>query len=768
MNTGDVIEEYQASEGDFTLPTNQISSLHVDTSGVLWVGTFGRGVVLTNLANNSHRLLQSESHKSKKSISKNNVRAIKQVNNGKVWLGIIDYGVDIFDPGSLQKRSFTMAEISAKQTDPSGIVSIDQTSDGIIWLASRAGNLYRYSDNVFSQFDLGEGVGKISFLKAKIDGGLLILGEQGGVERRPGGSLRKIEVVVDGLLNDKIKLHMAVESADGTVWLNGDRYLYKLAPGSGRAVKEGIDLCTGKDLKDGMLIGPVLDAGSNFFVIKGAQLLKRKKLAQSSMCYELISTDFMSQGNTIVDNAGDWWGYNHKVDAKSLKVKSYSAIDNVPLGKAWITSKEKTKNDVFLFGTPTGIVMIKPAAIADGLYESKVSITDVALDGVKRDYYRGEINVPSKTKRIVIGFLTDDVASIATGAYRYRLIGFNDQWSLANAKERWVTYTNMSPGVYEFEVQSMNRDKSWSQLGVNVVVNVEPKWFQTTLFKLMALATLFFLVYLVYRLRTWQLRSRQKELEILVDQKVDELRHSMGKLNEAKEELHHSEKMAVIGRLVKGVAHEMNTPLGVLKMVGSMLNDKLGAKSAADSESVDNLLQLMNSNVSRLTNLVSNFKQISPDEYASKNESFLVSRLVDECLSVSNSILEDCSYSIDGDNKLSLHSNRHCLNVIILELIDNAVRHAWDDSFTEDKNICISWRERNQFIELTIEDNGDSVPEDSFKTIFEPSSTADSAQGVGLGLHKVQILVNRHLSGDVCCSHSALGGCKFVLRLPNL
>jgi len=270
-----------------------------------------------------------------------------------------------------------------------------------------------------------------------------------------------------------------------------------------------------------------------------------------------------------------------------------------------------------------------------------------------------------------------------------------------------------------------------------------------------------------------ELKKYQTKLEEMVDQRTS-------KLKEAQKQLIESEKMASLGELVAGVAHEINTPVGVGVTAASFLADeanKINKKYKNElmtREDFDEFLgcslqttEMILSNLRRATELVKSFKQVAVDQTAEDRRLFLVRSYIEEVLITLHPRLKKTPHTIEvtGDASLEIDSYPGSFSQIITNLIMNSVIHAFKEG--EAGYIGIDIQQKNEQMVLTYSDDGQGISEENLAKIFDPFFTTKRGYGgTGLGMHIVYNLVTQKLMGVIKCESSPGQGIKFILTVP--
>lgn len=263
-----------------------------------------------------------------------------------------------------------------------------------------------------------------------------------------------------------------------------------------------------------------------------------------------------------------------------------------------------------------------------------------------------------------------------------------------------------------------------------------------------------------------------------------ELAHALETLNKAQEELVRSEKLAALGSLVAGVAHELNTPIGNSMMVASTLMDQtqaLGKSYAAGHGLKRSALEayladaakagdILVRNLHRAANLVTSFKQVAVDQTSSQRRTFPLAETISEIMLTLSPTLKKTSYQVTQDipTGITLDSYPGPLGQVIANLLNNALLHGFEGR--ESGTITIAARAVEQgWIELTVQDDGIGIPSANLNRIFDPFFTTKlGAGGSGLGLNIAHNIVTGILGGRIRVQSEPDVGTIFNLSLPTI
>jgi signal transduction histidine kinase len=276
-------------------------------------------------------------------------------------------------------------------------------------------------------------------------------------------------------------------------------------------------------------------------------------------------------------------------------------------------------------------------------------------------------------------------------------------------------------------------------------------------------------------------RSYKDELARQVKEQTRELEQSLQMLKRTQQVLVEKEKMAALGGLVSGVAHEINTPIGIcLTAASSQLSHieeliKLIHSDDATLEQINGILeqyqqssQLIVSNITRASYLIQQFKSIAAEQSHEKNTVFNLSNLLRDITDSTLMIFspQDVEITTSLDKQLQLNNNASLLSQAITNVVSNAFLHAFKD--VSQAKIYINVVAEPDSIQIEIQNNGAVIPNDIVEHIFEPFfTTARHKGGVGLGLAAAFNAVTQ-LKGNICyVATSPLGGPMFVISVPR-
>jgi two-component system, NtrC family, sensor kinase len=278
-----------------------------------------------------------------------------------------------------------------------------------------------------------------------------------------------------------------------------------------------------------------------------------------------------------------------------------------------------------------------------------------------------------------------------------------------------------------------------------------------------------------------QLKEINEQLEQKINERTDTLQTALRNLNHTQAKLIESEKLASLGRLVSGLAHEINTPLGIavtsashcaneLKRVQQLYRDEqLNEEEFSQFlDSIDDGMGLINNNLNRAATLVQNFKLSGAIHTAHEEEQFELRACIELTLKSLQPLLKknQVNCQLASGNVIQINSHPGAIAQIITNLITNSIHHAYAN--TADKKIHIVLEESPEQITICYRDNGCGIADDIRPKIFEPFfTTARRTGGSGLGLSIVYNLVTQKLGGEIILGENQAQGASFHIKVPR-
>jgi len=282
--------------------------------------------------------------------------------------------------------------------------------------------------------------------------------------------------------------------------------------------------------------------------------------------------------------------------------------------------------------------------------------------------------------------------------------------------------------------------------------------------------------------RTAEVTRQKKEIEEKNEElhmQKEELQITLENLQRTQNQLIESEKMSALGGLVAGVAHEINTPVGISITASSNLLEQ--SKSIAELYKENKIsrtafkeylnmanqsAKLILSNMERTAEMVQSFKQVSVDQSTEQKRKFKLKEYTGDIIrslypKIKNKKIQ---MGLDIDETLELDSYPGAYSQILTNLVLNSITHGFES--LETGGIEISANKIKDGLMICYKDDGKGISEENRKKIFEPFFTTNKKAGTGLGMHIVYNLVTQKLHGKIECRSKPGDGVLFEIRIP--
>jgi diguanylate cyclase (GGDEF)-like protein len=307
---------------------------------------------------------------------------------------------------------------------------------------------------------------------------------------------------------------------DGTLWVGTPNGLNAFDPRRGVAVR--IPFQPGR--RDGLPANWVPDLmvardGRLWVATSGGACLLKSwdgRTARFESVNERLGRRPEPVDSLIEDAEGKvWFGPRLRIDWKAGRYQELGPADGLDLHDFFIASRARTADGMLLFGSPGGLLTVRPERLAPWTYAPPVVATALRVDGVERPgaarLKRLELGPRERSFRL--DFAALDFSAPARNAYRYRLEGYDDRWTRTDAALRTLAFNALPPGSYRLRIQGTNRAGLWSPHEIRLPIHILPAFYQTFWFKALAAVVALTLVYSGIRLRVARLEARGRALE---------------------------------------------------------------------------------------------------------------------------------------------------------------------------------------------------------------------------------------------------------------
>ncbi len=548
----------------FSLGADDIFAVYEDRSGVLWVtGRGGGGVSLLYPALQRfgwYRHIPENPN----SLTNNNVYAILSEEE-TLWVGTFGGGLNRIDRRTGMAQVYRHDPTTPNSLSSDKIYSIFRDMDGALWVSTSGGGLNRFDDatGVFTAFKFSvddpstlpsnfvttiKQAAKNHLWVGTLGLGLTLFDTQNGRVV----ALYKNDQNNPSSLGEDTIYDLVVDS-QGQVWVATARGgLNLLDAQTGQFTRFRRDPANPNSILSDTVHHLYLDEANGLLWAGTAGGLSRLEL--SSGQWTSFTTRQGLPSDTIVgvqpDGAGGVWVSTtlgiSRFDAGLRIFRNYDARDGLQGNQYNIASAARATDGEVFFGGPNGVNFFRTTDIFDNPYEPRAVLTGlelfnlpVAIDGeilTQPIEHTQAITLRHDQTVFTIEFTGLSYQNTSRNLYRYQMEGFDKGWSPPRPV-RQATYTNLSPGTYNFVVYATNNDGEWNRTPAQLQITILPPWWQTWWFRFIAITGLAVLVVGGVQWRIRQIRASNAELEKRVLERTIELREEIRLRQNAEDQL---------------------------------------------------------------------------------------------------------------------------------------------------------------------------------------------------------------------------------------
>jgi len=793
------------------LANNSVWSIVEDKTRNLWFATSGGGV-------SRYDGKSFINFTTAQGLASKYVWNITEDKKGNLWMGTTGGGLSRYDGKSF--TNFTTEQGLANNT----VLSITEDKKGNLWFGTDGGGVSRYDGKSFTNFTTAQGLAnnKIWSILEDRKGNIWFATSGGGVSRYDGKSFTNF-TTAQGLANNDV--YNITEDKMGNLWFG--------TFGGGVSRYDGksfINFTSAQGLADDVVYDIVIDLQENIFigtnlgfsVLKGFKSLTPIRAsieeiipAVNSLVNEELKNhrplfEFYNKKTgypvkdldvnaMFIDNKGIIWGgcgdkvirfdYNAilknteppEVFIQAVKVQN----ENI----SWndLIKKRKTNPEfdslVILNDEVSTFARILSGSERDSM---RHKFSGIKFDSITRFYPLPEnLVLPYNHNSVTFDFVAIEPARYFLLRYQYILEGYDRDWSPVTDKTS-ATFGNIDDGVYTFKLKARSPDGVWSE-PVTYTFKVLPPWYRTwwayLFYTILFIGSIWGFIH--YRSRS--LKREKRLLEEKVTQRTNQLSRSLQELKETQTQLIQSEKMASLGELTAGIAHEIQNPLNFVnnfsevntELVGELKTELATGNMQQAIEIADNIKdneEKINHHGKRADAIVKGMLQHSRSSSGVK-EPTNINALADEYLRLAYHGLRAKDNSFNAAMKTDYDKTIGNINIIpqdigrvILNLITNAFYAVNEKKKTTggeyEPTVTISSKKLIDKVEIKVKDNGNGIPQIVLDKIFQPFfTTKPTGQGTGLGLSLAYDIVKAQ-GGEIKVESKEGEGSEFIIKLP--
>ncbi|MCH6236805.1 ATP-binding protein, partial [Cognataquiflexum rubidum] len=403
--------------------------------------------------------------------------------------------------------------------------------------------------------------------------------------------------------------------------------------------------------------------------------------------------------------------------------------------------------------------------------------------------------LPYKLNQVSFEFVAIETSRPQLIKYQYQLEGYDEDWSPVTNRSN-ASFGNIHEGSYTFKVKALGANGIWTE-PVSYSFTVLPPWYRT--WWAYAIYSLFMLgivwrIHLIQKAKTLRKeREKTKDKELAQAKEIEKAYGELGKahqtLKSTQAQLVQSEKMASLGELTAGIAHEIQNPLNFVNNfseVSSELLDEMNAELEKGdieeakfiSNDIKQNLEKINHHGKRADAIVKGMLEHSRISSGEKVPTD-INALADEYLRLSYHGMRAKDKSFNADFVTDFDPNLPKINLVpqeigrvLLNIINNAFQAFTNSEFRIQNSelkplVKVSTMKNGDNLEIIVSDNGPGIPDSIKSKIFQPFfTTKPTGQGTGLGLSLSYDIVKAH-GGEIKVDSEEGKGTTFIILLPT-
>ncbi|HYQ58344.1 MAG TPA: two-component regulator propeller domain-containing protein, partial [Draconibacterium sp.] len=780
----------------------EVQSVFIDRTGNIWVGT-ANGINKIPAQIKPFEIYQNRPASYSLNLA-NSVLSVLEDSTGVIWLRI---------PEGLTKLDSNLNKIDWFPSNPSGnnketedwVQAFYEDRKGQVWIGTQYGfQVFNRTSGTFINYPFPESYPAPLFyysISEDPDGKLWI---GGGVPISFDPVQKEYKAFYKE--NNSDTTNLQINASGVMASRNGDIWIFSFGRGIARLNQQtgkfsyywkGDGISTNM-LNDGEVLDMYEDKDGIIWMGTSQGGLNRFDPETETFSF-ITANDGLASNNiesVIADDNGNLWlGTNRgltKYNPETGVAKIFDENDGLP-NNEFIRQVKYKKNGRLFFGNLNGLVVFNPDSIKENTQLPPVYLTGVEVMGEPIPISIEALKLSHKENYLSFDFVALNYNAPEKNQYAYKLEGLDKNWNYVGT-QRFASYSNLIPGHYTFKVIGSNNDGVWNEQGAGISFTINPPWWRTQIawifYAFVFIAGIFMFDRIMRKRAIAQERERSRQLELEhakeIEKAYSRLEQSHESLKATQSQLIQSEKMARLGELTAGIAHEIQNPLNfvnnfseVSKELIAEMKEEIKNKNYSEveeiSDDIDSNLEKINHHGKRAESIVKGMLLHSRGNTGQK-ESTDINTLADEYLRLSYHGFRAKDKSFNADFKLEADKTLPKIKVVpqdigrvLLNLINNAF-YAVNEKVKQNENsykplVVVQTRKSEEGIEIHVSDNGPGIPVTAVRKIFEPFfTTKPTGQGTGLGLSLSYDIVKAH-GGNLNVETTEEKGTKFIISL---
>jgi ligand-binding sensor domain-containing protein/signal transduction histidine kinase len=786
------LETYSTKDG---LSENDVRKIFEDREGSLWIGIYGSGV-------DRLRDTKFTTYTTEDGLSQDLIQSVFEDHEQNFWVGTFTGGLNKLSGGKWRHYSTKDGLAS------NAISGIAEDHSGVIWISSALGLNQIKNGKILPVTLPGDmSANGVNALLVDHQGSVWIGGSK--IARYDGGNL----VTIRDTPGLNFFSFVFYEDQNGIIWAGSTLGLYRIE--NDRAVNI--------PLPDSLPFSGIFEIqgdrdGTLWLGSTGGGIIRYKDGKFKAITPKDGLFDYNSYC-LLEDEYGNFWTdcnkgiyrvskkeLNEFCDGKRTSVTctvfgTADGMKNRECNGGSSPNAWRMHDGKLCFSTVKGVAMIYPADIKLNMVPPPIVIEQMLVDQKPSDLRIKNIYSPGTEKfefhYAGISFLGADKVR-----FKYKLEPFETEWIDAGSR-RDAFYTHIPPGDYTFKVIAANSDGVWNETGPTVAFTLKPFFYQSGWFLALCVVGFVGVGPGLYLMRVRQLKRRETELTSIVDARTRDLKKekenvekALTDLKEAQNQLVLSEKMASLGQLTAGIAHEIKNPLNFVNNFASLSNDlmnELKETLATKSDVLDEdtkttireLLSDLQQNVTKINehgkradSIVRGMLLHSRGKTGERQPTDLNALLAEYTnLAYHGLRAQDSSFNIKIETQFDdtigkVNVVPQDLSRVFLNIINNGCYSANDKKKSRPNGfaptIRVSSKNLGDKFEVRIWDNGNGIPQSVLDKIFNPFFTTKPAgAGTGLGLSMSYDIITQEHKGEINVDTKDGEFAEFIITIPK-
>ncbi|WP_111978607.1 ligand-binding sensor domain-containing diguanylate cyclase [Algibacillus agarilyticus] len=545
---------------DVSVPTSinsdNIDALHVDHSGLVWIGSWGGGLNTYNPLNSAVRNIH-HSLIYPFVLHHADVNAILELNNGDILFGNRGNGIDVFQQSGQTYPNFRPTHGQEYRFGDATVLALSQTADDTLWIGTMHAGLYRYNiqTNQQKHYTRADGLIQEHIRTFFIDqDNALWLGTDGGLNRYNArtDTLESFFFAKTQHETFNLSVNAINQTADGTLWVGTFNGLFAMPKGQNELIQITHQPNKLDSLSNNSVGGLLVTSDNALWVATASSLDRLLNWDGKQASFESISRRVRRPNQTLGENLledeqGFIWTEDMIINPKTWSVRELTRADGIELGNPWWGSYTKLRDGTLVYGGSKGVALIKPEHFTEWRFTPTPQLSALFINNQAQAIANKEkVLLEPNTQSFSVEFTALDYSSPHIIKYAYKLEGYDTNWININAKHRKITYTNLAPGMYTLQIRATNRIGKWSPSTLRLNVEQKPNWYQLAWVKATFFITTISVIYGLFLIRISALQNRKRQLAAVIKERTLELEQ---KNNELEQALHALEQRSVTDQL---------------------------------------------------------------------------------------------------------------------------------------------------------------------------------------------------------------------------